>query len=688
MNKAIRLVLIFFVITVFFLGCGSPSVGSEFAPDDPSDNRPVDSPDFPDSILEISSEDNANKSINPFIISSDGKINNNYLQEEIEPILNNFIEEPSEYAFVDDEFENAIENESFILTSSDFCANNDLDVGELAVTVRTYDSIDTTHDWISQVPAESGVGFYLTENPYYIGHEIMYLEAGANNSERCRGSHLALMIARRDTVVMIITGVYSSEFQEIDQILQSIAKSVDNLIVGDYRPPTELPEETDQDQNGDPEDLSCPQGVQEKINSQELSIFIPGAVLHGCSFAGMSLSQIDLSGADLRYTNFSGTDLRNANLSIADLRWADFENANMSGAILIGADARWVNFDTSEHRMTGTDFQYTLLDGAYIPYSNIWNAIFTEDTLKNIQTFLDLMQGPEGPIVWYGEDTLAAGGSVMGFLKYDLLTGEQFDIDIGSSFAYAVPTVYSSHHSSNSFLFNSIGDIFIENTQTKERTIIDPSILSMTDSIRDMVMSPDGNLIAIYHYGATRNTISMLNIEGGNIFSTFEKHQDTVNGYSWNPDGTKIASGGSSNLLRIWDINSEEEILVIRTSSVIEDVEWNPIDNRIAVIDGGAFKIIEAETGEVGYDYVNSPVYDVAWSPDGNHIALLSRADSSLSILDGSTYTEILNFQNPNPNFDNTVLVWNGTGSRVAVVSTTDRTLVYVFPIGFLLGEE
>jgi hypothetical protein len=685
MNNQIRFVLIFFVITLILVRCGSPSTSSDSTPDDSSDSSPIDSPD---GILEISSEDNTNKQINPFIISSDGEVNDNYLREEIEPILNNFIEEPSEYAFVDDEFENAIDNNSFLLTSSDFCTKNDLDIGALTVTVRTYDSIDTTRDWISQYPAESGVDSYLTENPYRIGHEIMYLEAGADTPERCRGSHFALMIARRDTVVMIITGVYSSDYRGIDQILQSIAKSVDNLLVSDYRPPAELPDETAQGQTGDPEDLICPQGVQEKINSQDFSILVPGAVLHGCSFAGMSLVQIDLSSADLRHANFSSTDLRNANLSIADLRWADFVNADISGASLIGADARWVNFETPDHGMADSDFQYAFLDGAYIPLANLRNAIFTEDSLKNIQTFLDLMHGPEGPVVWYDADSLAAGGAVMGFMKYDLLTGEQFEIDIGSSFAYAVPTIYSSHYSSNSFLFNSVGDIVIENTQTKERTVIDPGILSMTDSIRNMVMSPDGNLIAIYHYGVTRNTISILNVEGRNIFSKFEKHRDTVNGYSWNPDSTKIASGGDSNLLRIWDINTEEELMTIGTSSVIEDIEWNPIDDRIAVIDGGVCKIIDSETGEVGYEYANSPVYDIAWSPDGNLIALLSRFDSSLSILDGSTYTEILNIQNPDPTFDNTALEWNEVGSRIAVVSTTDRTLVYVFPVGFLLGEN
>lgn len=139
------------------------------------------------------------------------------------------------------------------------------------------------------------------------------------------------------------------------------------------------------------------------------------------------------------------------------------------------------------------------------------------------------------------------------------------------------------------------------------------------------VWSPDGRHIACTDTAGVR----IWDIATGQNTFTY-----SYGGYplAWSSDSQRIASGGASSTIHVWDAADGGHFYIYRghansdtvSPSTIYAVAWSPDGKRIA--SGSSDKTVQvwdAMNGSLVYTYRghNSAIYTVAWSPDGKYIA-------------------------------------------------------------------
>ncbi|MDJ0898785.1 MAG: hypothetical protein QNJ55_08230, partial [Xenococcus sp. MO_188.B8] len=164
---------------------------------------------------------------------------------------------------------------------------------------------------------------------------------------------------------------------------------------------------------------------------------------------------------------------------------------------------------------------------------------------------------------------------------------------------------------------------------------------------------PDGTILAS---GSFDRTIKLWNVETGQEIRTLQGHDGSVWSVSFSPDGTILASGSSDDTIKLWNVETGQEIRTLqRHDGSVFSVSFSPDGTILA---SGSFdrtiKLWNVETGQEirtlqGHD---SNVYSVSFSPDGTILA------------SGS--------------FDRTIKLWYKGGKQIDdSVTLEDSTLSY-----------
>jgi serine/threonine protein kinase/Tol biopolymer transport system component len=153
--------------------------------------------------------------------------------------------------------------------------------------------------------------------------------------------------------------------------------------------------------------------------------------------------------------------------------------------------------------------------------------------------------------------------------------------------------------------------------------------------IADVAWSPDGRHIACTDTAGVR----VWDVSTGQNTYTYSS-----GGYplAWSPDSKRIASGGASSTIHVWDVADGGHFYVYRghTNSdtvshpTLYAVAWSPDGKRIA--SGSEDKTVQVWDAVDGshvstYRGHSSAVYTIAWSPDGKRIASGS-ADKTVQV--------------------------------------------------------
>lgn len=157
-----------------------------------------------------------------------------------------------------------------------------------------------------------------------------------------------------------------------------------------------------------------------------------------------------------------------------------------------------------------------------------------------------------------------------------------------------------------------------------------------TDSIFGVCFSPEGTRVVS---GGADKFLRMFFVETGEEVRTFEGHTDHVLDVQWRGDGRVLVSGGADNSLRIWDAENGDRIRVIQNfAKQVSSVRFiGQTQNTISSSADKTVRIHNTENGGNIRTFTGSEdfLYGADASPDGQAV-VAGGFDSVLRIWNGS----------------------------------------------------
>ncbi len=162
---------------------------------------------------------------------------------------------------------------------------------------------------------------------------------------------------------------------------------------------------------------------------------------------------------------------------------------------------------------------------------------------------------------------------------------------------------------------------------------------------------------------------------GGPLIRTLQGHTDSINAVTVIPDGSRVISASSDKTLKVWDMETGEELQSLQGhTDLVRGVVVMPNGRRaISASSDKTLKVWDLETGEElqtlqGH---NDWVYAVAVTPDGSH-AISASADKTLKVWDMETWEEL---QTLNGHTDSVYAVAVTPDGSCAISASRDKTL-------------
>lgn len=104
------------------------------------------------------------------------------------------------------------------------------------------------------------------------------------------------------------------------------------------------------------------------------------------------------------------------------------------------------------------------------------------------------------------------------------------------------------------------------------------------DGIHSMAVSRERGILAI---GVSDNRIQLLDDAQLKVKDTLKGHAKSVAALGFSKDGTRLASGDSSGLVKVWDIRADRELLTLQQSQYgMKSVAFAPDGLTLASLDG------------------------------------------------------------------------------------------------------
>jgi WD40 repeat protein len=129
---------------------------------------------------------------------------------------------------------------------------------------------------------------------------------------------------------------------------------------------------------------------------------------------------------------------------------------------------------------------------------------------------------------------------------------------------------------------------------------------------------------------------------------TLKGHSDRVTGVAFCPDGSRLASASWDGTVKVWDVQSGQEVLTLRGHrGWVSGVAFSPDGRRLASAGGvtvgpGEVKVWDAQTGQEVLTFQGhaGSVLGVAFSPDGHRLA--SASWDGVKVWDAQSGQEVL----------------------------------------------
>jgi WD40 repeat protein len=215
-------------------------------------------------------------------------------------------------------------------------------------------------------------------------------------------------------------------------------------------------------------------------------------------------------------------------------------------------------------------------------------------------------------------------------------------------------------------------------------TALFAQIASHGDDVRDVAISPDGNVFA--SIGGPVPTIRLWSARTGEMMRELSLKAGGFGAIAFSPTGGHLASGSDDGLVRIWEpLKNDEPIRQMEHGPPVAFVRFSP-DGKLLLSSGisGAVRLWDekSKTPVAEIPAGKSGARDARFSPDGKTVAVAS-GDHRVRLWDVKTGS-IVGQPIPNPSVESLAFSDDGgtiaTGSSGGVIriwSAADRTLRY-----------
>jgi WD40 repeat protein len=200
-----------------------------------------------------------------------------------------------------------------------------------------------------------------------------------------------------------------------------------------------------------------------------------------------------------------------------------------------------------------------------------------------------------------------------------------------------------------------------------------------------VAFSPDGKRIVS---GSNDDTIKVWDAETGRVLRTlrgnfeeepgllnmkpdlvFRNFLDGVHSVAFSPDGKRIISGSSDNMIRVWDAETGREIRTLQTRHHSR-IAMSPNGTLIASVSADRYiRMWNAQTGQEMFERKQLSVTRVVFSPDGKRIATGGWGDDvvpCVKIWDAQTGEEMLALE-PGERTSINSVAFSPDGKRIGV---------------------
>lgn len=159
-------------------------------------------------------------------------------------------------------------------------------------------------------------------------------------------------------------------------------------------------------------------------------------------------------------------------------------------------------------------------------------------------------------------------------------------------------------------------------------------IPDVAERVYDLEFTKDGQtLVVASGTPAQIGEVKLFNVADGKLLGDLVRTDDSVFGIAISPDGTRLASAGADRSIRIFDIKTQkQQILIEDHADWVMDVAWAPDGKKLASASRDkTSKVFDTTTGDslVTFNSHGQPVYGVAFSPDGK-LVVTSGSDKNI----------------------------------------------------------
>jgi len=154
-----------------------------------------------------------------------------------------------------------------------------------------------------------------------------------------------------------------------------------------------------------------------------------------------------------------------------------------------------------------------------------------------------------------------------------------------------------------------------------------------------LVVSPDGSWVAVDHSSARSRTIRIWDTKRREVRMDLPGHRQSITALACTSNGAVLASAGSDNSVRLWDLASGKLIRTIHVKEGVKGLAVSPDDKWIVTVTSTAVRQWDLDSGrELRRIPASGAPACVDVSPDGAWIA--SAGLNGLALIDSHTGTQ------------------------------------------------